>query len=32
VDPRHPDRVVCTMVATLILQKVFRPERGPARA
>ena len=22
---------VCTMVATLILQKVFRPERGPAR-
>ena len=23
---------VCTMVATLILQKVFRPERGPARA
>jgi hypothetical protein len=23
---------VCTMVATLILQKVFRAERGPARA
>ena len=23
---------ICTMVATLILQKVFRPARGPARA